>query len=1019
MGTGRLWPLPRRDAEDRSDPVELLVDITFVLALSQAVSLLRLEPGAGGVLRTIAALFIVIRAWEESVSAVTMGSVTAAPLKLLMIVQTGLFLALAICVPEAFSDITGGLDGPVVFATVFTLNCVCGAAQWFAAHAGDPRQRGNLLFVFAAYVGEAALIWWAVCVHGSAKTLLMLAAPIFFTAFMWATTLPVYDRLRFGLVEGWQIYGFRALSERYLAAYTVACCLSLELLEQVGQSQRISPAMLTVVGAALLTAYLLYRLYEPLIEPARFTLDARNLDVGLGRKLLMDGGYHFGHLLMCGGLAVGAGALRSVLVAVASVDGGVTAPIGMVPLAGLYGGIAAVLLGQAGFSFVAIWKADPLRLVTPLLLLVAIVPLSGTPVLVAPLVLVGLLVVVAGLDQHRAVHAARAVRTARVEALTAGPAGLTAAQSVRARLRPRRWRPTIQFADGDHELSGFELLFDIMVAFAFAQCDVVVLRDQSPEGALRALLVLAMLWGCWMTFVWAGNTADANVGTLRTLHVCALSGMVFLGLALPMAFVRPGFSMRAALYLGAYVLIRVCSAIALRTLLGRTAGRRPLIVAGAPVVTALLIALATQVPRADRVGLWIAALACEVLATLAFMRGWRTVAPGHLAERFAFIVIIGLDMSMGGMGQQLNGEAVALPQLLLIGMALISCTIMWWLYFDLLARYAEHRLHRTMRSVHHRIVHGHYNAAHLVLLAGMVAFGFGLRAIARDLATGSGGGLGPPLPPLLAIALGAGVAVFALGICGMWLMLGRRPRRGWAAVVVGCLVAIPVAVGAPALVALAGFVVLGLLLVVDESLSSTARAERGALRSALAEGHGESPTAAGEPVAASNAEDVSTVDLGRWFQTRFRLLDVNGDGVISWADFTDLLHRMANDPATSDEETLQRAETRFRALWNSMREAMDLDDDNIITREEYIAFMTAMAAARLPAEDGAPNPWSAQPTASRLPVSRSAAYRRGGGHPLLVGSGLTDLIESELALLADPSRSDDTDVFSAEAASVG
>jgi low temperature requirement protein LtrA len=75
----------------------------------------------------------------------------------------------------------------------------------------------------------------------------------------------------------------------------------------------------------------------------------------------------------------------------------------------------------------------------------------------------------------------------------------------------RGWRPALRFTHRDHELSRFELLFDVMAAFAFAQTDVLVLRDQTPEGALRGLLVLAVLWGCWLTYVWAANTADADV----------------------------------------------------------------------------------------------------------------------------------------------------------------------------------------------------------------------------------------------------------------------------------------------------------------------------------------------------------------------------------------------------------------------------------------------------------------------------------------------------------------------------
>ncbi|MGW7461881.1 low temperature requirement protein A [Streptomyces sp. NPDC054797] len=81
----------------------------------------------------------------------------------------------------------------------------------------------------------------------------------------------------------------------------------------------------------------------------------------------------------------------------------------------------------------------------------------------------------------------------------------------------------------------------------------------------------------------------------------------------------------------------------------------------ASTATATLIGVSTQVPQRMRIGLWLAGLACEALAAYSFTRRWWVAAPSHIAERFAFIVIIGLDMSLGGMAIQLRGEPIGTP----------------------------------------------------------------------------------------------------------------------------------------------------------------------------------------------------------------------------------------------------------------------------------------------------------------------------------------------------------------------
>ncbi|MGW2426557.1 low temperature requirement protein A [Streptomyces sp. NPDC001709] len=192
--SGHIKALLRRAAEDKCDPVELLVDITYLLALSTAVSLMQREGGAAGVLQAVSVLLVVVGLWQYSVTVVTIISVKHPWPKLLMIVQTGFFLGLAITLPEAFADRPGGLDGPLVFAVMVTLNAVCGLAQWILVALGQPTLYRNVVVVQTGYVVLAAAVWASLLAHGAAKPAWVLLGVAGFYGLAAFTNMPIYQR---------------------------------------------------------------------------------------------------------------------------------------------------------------------------------------------------------------------------------------------------------------------------------------------------------------------------------------------------------------------------------------------------------------------------------------------------------------------------------------------------------------------------------------------------------------------------------------------------------------------------------------------------------------------------------------------------------------------------------------------------------------------------------------------------------------------------------------------------------
>ena len=210
-----------------------------------------------------------------------------------------------------------------------------------------------------------------------------------------------------------------------------------------------------------------------------------------------------------------------------------------------------------------------------------------------------------------------------------------------------------------------------------------------------------------------------DLGPLRRLHVAALLGMVLLGLAAPSAFASRHVGAYLGVFLSAYAAIRLGSAVSLCWLHGRAAVGRALFVAWCGLGAAASIAMAVAAGAADGLPFWISAAVCEAAAAIAVARGHRAPIAGHLAERFAFLVILGLDLSLTGVCTRFAEAPIGPVHIAVMGLTLVICTLMWWLYFDTLTHYAEHRLHHAGPPAGRRLLYVHYNGLHLVVVAGM------------------------------------------------------------------------------------------------------------------------------------------------------------------------------------------------------------------------------------------------------------------------------------------------------------
>jgi low temperature requirement protein LtrA len=189
--------------------------------------------------------------------------------------------------------------------------------------------------------------------------------------------------------------------------------------------------------------------------------------------------------------------------------------------------------------------------------------------------------------------------------------------------------------------------------------------------------------------------------------------------------------------------------------------------------------------------------------------GWRLPSPEHFAERHGLIVIVALGESLVAIGVGVSAQPVSVPVIVASVLGFLVAVNLWWLYFDVVARVAEHVLAKAQGAERSRLARDSYTYLHIPIVLSIVFIALGLKKVLEYVSDGTEHQLTDPLTGVPLVALYAGVSIHLLGHVGFrkrnvgtW-----NPHRTVVAVLL--LVLIPVAWRVPALAALA--IVAGLL----------------------------------------------------------------------------------------------------------------------------------------------------------------------------------------------------------------
>jgi low temperature requirement protein LtrA len=390
--------------------------------------------------------------------------------------------------------------------------------------------------------------------------------------------------------------------------------------------------------------------------------------------------------------------------------------------------------------------------------------------------------------------------------------------------------PRLLSVSEEARVTPIELFFDLVFVFAITQVTALMADDLTGRGVVRGLLVLALLWWCWVGFAWLGNVVRADEGLGRVAMFGAMAAMFVLALSVPEAFHDlPGGLNGPVVLALAYLAVRLLHLAVFWLASGRDPGLRRQLVRFVPSLvggTALLL-VASQLEGRGQTTAWAAALVADYLGTiLAGASGWRLYSAAHFAERHGLIVIIALGESIVAIGLGVGHLPISGPivSASVLGLTLAGC--LWWVYFDVVSLIAERALRRSEGEARVRLARDAYSYLHLPIVAGIVLLALGLKEVQAFVGGVDGHSLSDALPALPLAAMYGGVALFLLAHVAFTYRAERLVKVQRVAVALALLAVIPIAARLSALGALALLTAIMVAMIAAESVRFSEARER-------------------------------------------------------------------------------------------------------------------------------------------------------------------------------------------------
>ena len=361
----------RQDQEQASvTPLELFFDLVFVFALTQVTAFMADELSWHGILRGALVMMLLWWAWTGYAWLASVASAEERPIKLVLLTGMAAMFVLALCIPEAFDDLPGGLTGPVVLAICYLLFRVMHFVMFLIIAREDAGLRSQLLrFAPSVFISSMVLLV-ASQFEGWLQTGLWMLALV---ADYLGTALAGFS--------GWRLPAPGHFSERHGLIIIVALGESFVAIG-VGVAQE--PISWVIVIASVLGLILASALWWAYFDVSALLGEhALATEPVETRARLARNAYSFAHLPLVLGIVLVAFGLKEVLLYVSdSSEHSLTDPLPAAALAALVGGVVLYLLGHVVFKWLTVHTVSVVRLAAAGALLLTVPLIAGQPALV-------------------------------------------------------------------------------------------------------------------------------------------------------------------------------------------------------------------------------------------------------------------------------------------------------------------------------------------------------------------------------------------------------------------------------------------------------------------------------------------------------------------------------------------------------------------------------------------------------------------------------------------------------------
>jgi low temperature requirement protein LtrA len=313
-----------------------------------------------------------------------------------------------------------------------------------------------------------------------------------------------------------------------------------------------------------------------------------------------------------------------------------------------------------------------------------------------------------------------------------------------------------------------ELFFDLVFVFALTQITGLMAHEMSAEGLLRGVLLIAVVWWCWVGYSWLSNVVKADEGWARVTMLVAMGAMFLVALAIPESFVDlPGGLHGPTVFALGYLVLRLAHLVLFWIISGDDAGLHRQVAMFAPTMVGgtVLLLLAANTSGEAQLLLWVAAVVADYGGTLVIgSRGWRLNSASHFAERHGLIIIIALGESIVAIGVGVTALPISWPIIVAAVLGLSISASMWWVYFDTSALLGEQSLARARGEHRVAMARTAFTYLHLPMMGGIVLLALGMKKVLEYVGDTEHHTLSDPLKGMPLWAMYGGVVLYLLAM---------------------------------------------------------------------------------------------------------------------------------------------------------------------------------------------------------------------------------------------------------------